>query len=37
MDVLRRLANADRNDLVKQVYEIYCDFYVVNPNLFSLN
>jgi vacuolar protein sorting-associated protein 45 len=36
-DLLRKLADADHLQVVKQVQEYYADFYAVNPELFSLN
>jgi len=31
------LAKADSNDLVKSVQEVYYDYYLANPDTFSLN
>ena len=36
-DNLRKLADADHLQVVKQVQEFYADYYAVNPELFSLN
>jgi hypothetical protein len=36
-DILRRLADADHLQVVKQVQEFYADFYAVNSDLFTLN
>jgi vacuolar protein sorting-associated protein 45 len=36
-DLLRRLADADEQDLVKQVQEFYGDFIAVNEDLFTLS
>ena len=36
-DLLRKLADADHMQVVKQVQEYYADFYAVNTDLFSLN
>ena len=34
-DLLRKLADADRLGVVKQVQEFYADYYAVNPDTFS--
>ena len=36
-DMLRSIADADHQLVVKQVQEFYVDFYAINPDLFSLN
>jgi len=36
-DLLRKIADADHMSVVKQVQEYYCDYYAVNPDLFTLN
>ncbi|CAG9320163.1 unnamed protein product [Blepharisma stoltei] len=34
---LSRLASADRQEIVRQVFEIFSDFYPINHDLFTLN
>lgn len=36
-DLLRSLAEADTNEVVKQVQEFYGDYFAVNPDLFHAN
>lgn len=36
-DLLRKLADADHLQVVRQVQEFYADFYALNADLFSLN
>jgi vacuolar protein sorting-associated protein 45 len=36
-DSLRRLADADKLGVIKQVQEFYADYYAINSDLFSLN
>jgi len=36
MEDLQKLAGADIHDLVRQVYEVYLDYYPINGDLFSL-
>ncbi len=35
--MLRKLADADRMSVVKQVQEYFADFYAVNTDMFSIN
>ncbi|GBG30531.1 Vacuolar protein sorting-associated protein 45 [Hondaea fermentalgiana] len=36
-DLLQQLADADEREVVKQVQEVFADFYAVNNELFTLN
>ena len=36
-DLLRKLADADSHQVVRQVQEFYADYYAVNTDLFTLN
>lgn len=37
LDLLKQLAQADERERIKQVKEIYCDYYAVNSSVFTLN
>lgn len=34
---IERFAELDVYDLIKTVKEVFCDYFVINPDLFSLN
>ena len=34
---IKTLAEADENEVVREVQEFYADFFAIGPNMFSLN